>query len=90
MNEDVEDLRLDEFQRYPILGFLPASVVSCAKVLGVVTDEVLVDVVDLLIGANRDCDNLTKRGKAKSSQSSGSIWLLWLSYPKTGAAVDFF
>lgn len=90
MDEDVEDFHLDEVKRYAVLAFLPAAVVSGAKVLGMVTDEILVDMIELLIGANRDCNNVTKRSEAKSSQSSVSIWLQLLSYPKTGSAVDFW
>ena len=58
MNEKVEHVDFDVLQCYALVRLFPASVECGSKVLGVVADDVLVDVVALLLGADEDGDDL--------------------------------
>jgi hypothetical protein len=56
--EDVEHCDFDVVQCYALVCLFPSSVIGSTKILGVVADYVLVDVVALLFGADKDGNDL--------------------------------
>lgn len=84
--KNVEDVDLDVLECYTLVRLLPAAIECGSKVLGVVADDVLVDVIALLLGTDEDGDDLAL-GRSSThwvSDCDSSSCDTQITYPYTG------
>ena len=87
MDEDVEHVNFDVFECYALVRLLSAAIECGSKVLGVVADDVLVDVIALLLGTDEDGDDLAlgRSSTYRVSDCDSSSCDTQITYPYTGA-----